>query len=158
LPGTVVAVFPRRGIRIAAAMIAAILFGILVVAQTSPTVFGQRLHLGYDPAWSAVGESYFLLGSWNLLWYGVVAAALLAWRDLVAPPLAPLTMIVCAGATLLFAMIAFPSARLLLAGDTSIGRATLHFAPVLVVFAALAFRSFALRHANEPAGAQTQRA
>jgi hypothetical protein len=148
LPGTIVVVFGRRGITIAAAMIAAILFGLLVLAQSSPTVFGHRLHLGYDPAWVVLAEGYFLLGSWNLLWYGVLAAALLAWRDLVSPSLAPLTLIVCAGTTLLFAMIAFPSARILLAGDASIGRATLQFAPVLVVFAALAFRSFALRCAG----------
>ena len=77
--------------RIAAAIVVAILFGLVVVAQSSPTLFGQRLQLAYDPAWGT-GESFFLLGSWNLLWYGVLAAALLAWRDLLLPPLAPLTM------------------------------------------------------------------
>ena len=158
LPGAIVVLLPRRGIRIAGALIGAIVFLILVLAQTSPTIFGQRLHFAYDPAWSALGEGYFLLGSWNLLWYGVVAATLLAWRDLVSPLLAPLSLIVCAGATLLFTLIAFPNARLLLAGDMSIGRATLQFAPVLVVFAALAFRSFAERCAHEPANAQAQRA
>ena len=35
-------------------------------------------------------DSYFLLGNWHLLWYGAVGAALLAWRQLLAPPLAPL--------------------------------------------------------------------
>ena len=158
VPGMIVVLLPKRGIRIAAAMISAILFGLLVLAQSSPTLFGHRLHLGFDPAWAMLGEGYFLLGSWNLLWYGVIAAALLAWRDLLSPPLAPLTMIVTAGVTLLFTLIAFPNARAVLADQPSIGRATLQFAPVLVVFGALAFRAFALRCAREPASGQAQRA
>jgi hypothetical protein len=29
------------------------------------------------PAWGDLGESYFLLGNWHLLWYGVIVVALL---------------------------------------------------------------------------------
>jgi hypothetical protein len=156
VPGVIVVLLPGRGVRIAAAMIAVVLFAMLVLAQSSPTLFGHPLHLAYDPAWGALADSYFLLGSWNLLWYGVLAAAVLAWRDLLLPPLAPLTVIVCGGATMLFVMIAFPSARVALADQTTINRATLQFAPLLVVFAALAFQSFARRCARTHAGAQAQ--
>ena len=158
VPGAIVVLFPHRGVRIAAALIGAILFAILALAQTSPTLLGHRLHLAYDPAWVSVAESYFVLGSWNLLWYGLVVATLLAWRDLLSPALAPLTMIACAGAIMLLSLIAFPNAAMMLAPETSIGRATLQFAPILVIFAALAFRSFAQRFASDPASGQTQRA
>ena len=157
VPGVIATLWAPRGVRIAAAIVVAILFGLVVVAQSSPTLFGQRLQLAYDPAWGTLAESFFLLGSWNLLWYGVLAAALLAWRDLLLPPLAPLTMIVFAGATLLFAMVAFPNARIAIADQTSVNRATLQFAPLVVVFAALAFRAFALRCARGDA-ADSQRA
>jgi hypothetical protein len=139
-------------------MIGALLFAILVLAQTNPTIFGHPLHLGYDPAWEALGEGFFLLGSWHLLWYGAIAATLLAWRDLFSPPLAPLSMTVCAGAVLLFTMLVFPGARMLVGDAATPGRATLQFAPVLVVFAALAFRSFARRCASEPSKGQAQNA
>ena len=158
LLGTIVVVCPRRGARNVAAMIGGVLLGLLVLAQSSPTVYGQRLHFNYDPEWAALGEGYFLLGSWNLLWYGAIAAALLAWRDLVSPSLAPLTMIVCGGITLLFTLVAFPNARGLIADEVTIGRATLQFAPVLVIFAALAFHSFALRCANVAVDARPQSA
>jgi hypothetical protein len=158
VPGVIAALLPRRGVRIAAAIIAAILFGLLVLAQTSATLFGHPLHLAYEPAWGALAESYFLLGSWNLLWYGALAATLLAWRDLVLPPLAPLTMIVLAGATLLFALVAFPGTRVAIADQTSVNRATLQFAPVVIVFAALAFRAFALRCARADAGGEPESA
>jgi hypothetical protein len=156
LPGVVAVLAPRHGTKIAGAMIGAVLFGLLVLAQTSPALLGHRLR--YDPAWPALGEGYFLFGSWNLLWLGVIAAALLAWRDLLLPPLVPLTAIVCAAATLLFALVAFPDARTLVAAQTSVGRATLQLAPVLVVFAALAFRSFALRRADAPPSGRAESA
>jgi len=156
LPGVIVILLPRHGIKIAAAMIGAVTFGLLVLAQSGPALFGHRFR--YDPPWAALGEGYFLLGSWNLLWLGVIAAALLAWRDLLSPQLLPLTAIVCAGAALLFTLVAFPDARVLLAADASVGRATLQLAPTLVVFAALAFRTFAERCADEPATGRAERA
>jgi hypothetical protein len=69
-----------------------------------------------------------------------------------------LTAIVCAGATLLFMLVAFPDARALFADHASVGRATLQLAPVLVLFAVLAFRSFAARCAEQPANGRAQRA
>ena len=153
IPGAIVVFLPARGLKIATAGLAAILFLLAVLAQTSPTLLGYRLHLDFDPAWSALFDSYFLLGSWNLLWYGVLGATLLGWRELASRSLAPLTTVVAAGAIVLFVVVAFPTARVMLAEQMTLHRATLHFAPLLVVFAALAFRAFALRWAAAHAGA-----
>jgi hypothetical protein len=147
IPGAIVALLPARGLKIATAGLAAILFLLAVLAQTSPTFLGYRLHLDFDPAWSTLADSYFLLGSWNLLWYGALAATLLSWRELGSPSLSALTTVVAAGAILLFAFVAFPATRTLVGEQMTLNRATLHFAPLLVVFAALAFRAFALRWA-----------
>ena len=156
VPGAIVALLPLRGPKIATAGLAAILFLLAVLAQTNPTFLGYRLHLDFDPAWSALADSYFLLGSWNLLWYGVLAATLLSWRELASRSLAPLTSVVAAGAILLFVVFAFPAARTLVAGQMTLNRATLHFAPLLIVFAALAFHAFSLRWAatHSDAGAR----
>ncbi len=155
IPGAIVVLLPARGLKVATAGLAAILFLLAVFAQTSPTFLGYRLHLDFDPAWSALADSYLLLGSWNLLWYGALAAILLSWRELASRSLAPLTMVVASGAILLFAVFALPSARALLAEQMTLNRVTLHFAPLLVAFAALAFRAFARRWTatHAPAGA-----
>ncbi len=145
VPGLIVTLFPGRGVKPALVLLAAIWFVILVLAQSNPTLLGHPLHLAFDPNWPALAESYFLLGSWNLLWYAVPAVALLAWRDLASPALAPLTLVVAAGATLLFVVVAFPNARAALADQTSVNRVTLQFAPLAVVFVALAFRAFSER-------------
>ena len=145
VPGALVAWLPRNGFRIAATGLAAILFLLAIVAQTSTTILGRTVHLDFAPAWAALWGSYFLSGNWNLLWYGVLVAAILAWRQLASPALAPLTLVVASGAIVLFAIFAFPDAALLLADQTTFNRASLHFAPIALIFAACAFRAFALQ-------------
>jgi hypothetical protein len=145
LPGVIVVLLPRAGLKVAAGGLAALLFALAVAAQTRMVVMGHALHLEFAPAWSALAESYLLFGNWNLLWYAVPVAALLAWRQLAAPALAPLTVIAATAAILLLAVFAFPEAAARFAGRTTFNRATLHFAPVAVVFAVLAFREFATR-------------
>ena len=68
---------------------------------------GHKVHLQFAPAWPALGESYFVLGNWNLLWYGVLAVILLAGRTLLTPPLAPLTAIAAAGTLFVLALFAW---------------------------------------------------
>src|SRR5262245_20098235 len=69
LPGLIVTLAPRSGLRIAAGILGVLLFALAVVAQTSFEVMGRTVHLQFAPAWGALAESYFVLGSWNLLWY-----------------------------------------------------------------------------------------
>ncbi|MEO8303886.1 MAG: hypothetical protein ABI724_07175 [Betaproteobacteria bacterium] len=145
VPGAIVAMLPRIGLRIAATGLAAGLFLLAVVAQTSTTILGYTLHLEFAPAWTALWESYFLSGNWNLLWFGVIAAAILAGRQLASPALAPMTIVVAGGAIVLFTLFAFPHAAIVLADQTTFNRASLHFAPVAMIFAALAFRAFAVQ-------------
>ncbi len=147
VPGMIVALLPGRGLKLAAAGLVAVLFLLAVLAQTSLSIAGYRLHLDFDPAWNVLADNYFLHGSWHLLWYGAIAVALLAWRDLASPALGALTMVVAAGAILLFFVFAFPAARVWAADHSTINRATLHFAPLLAVFTGLAFHAFARRWA-----------
>jgi hypothetical protein len=62
----------------------------------------------------------------------------------------------------LFVALAFTNARAWVTDQSTVNRATLHFAPLLVVFVMLAFRAFAERWAAThpdpavaPAGTQT---
>jgi hypothetical protein len=147
VPGVVVALWPRRGPRYVLIGFAVALFALAVLAQTSPVILRYRLHLDFDPAWRALLETHFLLANWHLLWYAAIAAALLAWRQLASPSLAPLTAVAAAGALFLVVVFSFTNARLWVTEQTTINRATLHVAPLAAVFAVLAFRAFAARFA-----------
>lgn len=146
-PALLVTLMPKRGLALAGAGLAGALLLVAVFAQTHPVVFNYQLHLDYAPAWSALTESYFLLGNWHLLWYGAVVAALLAWRGLLERPLAPLTIVIAGGTLFLFFVFGFTTARAWVTEQTTVNRATLHFAPLVAIFTVLAFRAFAARWA-----------
>jgi hypothetical protein len=145
VPGVAVALAPRHAARFAAIGFGSALLALLVLAQTSTTVFNYRLHLDFDPDWVALGDSLFVLGNWHLLWFGALAATLLARRQLVAPALLPLTFVIASGALFLFVALAFTNARAWVTDQSTVNRATLHFAPIVVVFVMLAFRAFGER-------------
>lgn len=148
LPGVVVVLLPRQGLKVVAIGLAVALFALAVLAQTHPVVLNYRLHLDFDPAWRAVGETQFLLSNWHLLWYVAIIAALLAWRQLVSPMLAPFTAVIATGMLFLVVVFSFTNARQWVTEQTTINRAMLHIAPLVAVFAVLAFRAFAERWAG----------
>jgi len=152
LPGVVVALAPRLGGRAVATAFGLVAFGLAVLAQTSFVVGGRSLHLDFAPAWTALVEDYFVTASWNLLWYGVVGVAILAARQLRTPQLLPVTTIATAAMLIVLTLFAFPGIAAFMTDPPTVNRATLHVAPLLVVFAILAFRAFAekWRTANPP--------
>jgi hypothetical protein len=145
LPGVTVALAPRQGRKLVAIALGVIAAALVVLAQTSFVVAGHPLHLDFAPAWTSFSDSLFLLGNWNLLWYGVIGAALLAWRQSLTPPLLPLAAIVATGLFLVSILLFFPGSAQWLADAPGVDRAMLHLAPVLVVFMVLAFRAFDAR-------------
>ncbi len=155
LPGLVVALTPGRGGKIVGWAFALVVFGLAVLAQTSFTVAGRSLHLDFAPDWLALGESLFLEANWNLLWYGAVAAGILAWRQLRAPAILPLAAIIGAGVVYVLILFAFPATRAFVADPVTVNREALHLAPALVVFMLLAFRAFAERRQDAPALPET---
>jgi hypothetical protein len=137
LPGVVLASMPRRGPRVVAIGVAVVLLTLAVLAQTDPVVLGYRLHLDFAPAWAALADSLFLLGNWHLLWYAVIAAALVGWQVLRAPALAPLSVTVASGLLFLVVAFAFTNARNWVTDQTTINRAEVHIAPLALVWTIL---------------------
>ncbi len=145
VPALLVALLPRLGVRIAVAGFAAASIAMIALAQFRVSIFNYQLKLDFDPAWGDLIQSYFLLGNWHLLWFGVIAAAALGWRSLLQPALAPLTTMVAAGLVFLFFVFAFTNASTFITDQTTVNRATLHLAPLMVVFMVLAWSAFAQR-------------
>ena len=145
---------PRRGVRLVVGGFAITLVALLVLAQTSATVLGYHLHLDFAPPWSGLFESLFLLGTWNILWYGIVLAAVIGAREWLLPKIAPLTMLVGAGFLFLFFVFAFTNARAWVDSQTTVNRAILHLTPLAVVWAMQVFRAWGRRH--ERSGTQVE--
>jgi hypothetical protein len=141
----VVILMPRRGVKVMLGCFAVALVALLVLAQTSTNILGYRLQLDFEPPWSGLFESLFMLGTWNVLWYGVVAAAIIGVREWLLPKIAPLTMLVGAGLLFLFFVFAFTNARAWVESQTTVNRAVLHLAPLMLVWAMLVFRAWAQR-------------
>jgi hypothetical protein len=118
---------------------------VAVLAFTHARIFQYEIHFNFDLDWDTLIGSYFVLGNWHLLWYGVLGAAVLAGRRIFAARLAPMTAIVVAGLSFLVFVLGFTSARDWSSEQTTVNRATLHLAPLMVVFAVMAFREFSGR-------------
>lgn len=78
VPAVIVVLLPRHGVRVSMIAFAAVAFMIAAVARLKLSLFNYRLDLDFDPPWRDLFQSYFLLGNWNLLWFGVVAVAAFA--------------------------------------------------------------------------------
>jgi hypothetical protein len=142
VPGIVVALTPRFGLRIAGAGFVLVAALVAVLAQTNLSLLGYQLQGQFRLPWSALADAYLMFGNWNLLWYGLLATAVLGWRNLLAPELASLTVILAAGLMFLFFGFAFTNAGVWVEDQSTVNRATLHIAPLLVVWMMLTFRSW----------------
>lgn len=153
IPGLVVVLLPRQGVRLVLIGFAVAALALVALARFQLSLFNYQVKLDFNPAWGDLLSSYFLLGNWHLLWYGAIAAALLAWRQLLTPAMAPLTMVVAGGLLFLFFVFGFTTASYYVSDQTTVNRATLHLAPMIVIFLVVAWEAFARRWAERSAPA-----
>jgi hypothetical protein len=137
VPGVVVALLPNRGLKLVALGFGVAALALLALGEAETVILGYRLKLAFEPSWRSLAENYFFFANWHLLWYGAIALTLLGARRLAKPPLAPLTMIVATGLAFLFVVFAFTNASAWIGDDTTVNRATLHLAPLLVCLGVL---------------------
>jgi len=152
LPAFVVAALPRYGVRIAAGLLAAAVFALLVGARSGVTLLGYKFYLQPVVHWGALFDAYFSYANWHLLWYAAVATALLGWRHLLDREVAPFTLAVASGLLFLFIGFAFTHAGQWVEDQSTVNRATLHLAPLVVVWMFACLRGL-LRGSGEPAPA-----
>jgi Tfp pilus assembly protein PilF len=155
LPALIVALLPRHGVKVAAAMFAGAAAVLAVLAQTSMTVLGYRLHLDFNFPARGLFDAYFAYDNWHLLWYGAIGVALLGWREAISRELLPLTMVIGAGLAFLFFGFAFTTAGAWVEDQTTVNRATLHIAPLIVLWMLVVFRQWAARVAATATARET---
>jgi hypothetical protein len=142
LPGLVVAALPRRGLQLAGAAFAAAALAILWLSRSGVTVLGYQLSPQFAMPWNGLFDAYFSFGNWNLLWYCAVATVALAWRHLLSREVAPWSCLIAAGLMFLFVGFAFTNAGAWVEDQSTVNRATLHLAPLVVAWMFIALRAW----------------
>ena len=142
LPGVVAAFFPRYRSRIAVAFVALAALVALVATRGGLTILGYQTQLNFRMPWRSLADAYFVFANWHLLFFGAIVAAVLGWRRLLEPGLAPLTITVLLGIGFLAFGFAFTNAGAWVEDQSTVNRATLHLAPLLVAWMVLTYRDW----------------
>ena len=137
LPGVVVALWPQRGMKILGAALGTATLLLLAFERWDTAILGHPLGLEFAPSWRPLVAGLFLFDNWHLLWYGVIALAILGARYLIRRPLAPLAMIAAAGVVFLFVVFCYPAIAAWIGDSAAISRAALPLAPLLVCLGVL---------------------
>ena len=140
LPGLAAALLAPAWHRRIAIAIAVAALGIVGVAARFPGLALGPVTFQYAPAWEAFAVESTLFANWHLLALGIAGTIGLRWRRLLAPDVAPLTVVVAAGAVWIGMLAAFPAFRHWGADGLGLNRAVLVLAPFAIVWMATAFR------------------
>ncbi len=139
VPGIAAAALPEWRQRIGAACLAAAVIALGIGFRMGPLSAGTAEGADASAVRDAVVESWFVFANWNLLWFGVLGAALLGRRQLLSARLTPLTLIIASGVVFVLASLFFPPGWLLRVDPVNLNRATLHIAPLATIWMVLLF-------------------
>lgn len=134
LPALLVAWWPQRGLRAVYALWGAGAITVLVLAQYQFQIGGYTLHATLKPVWEPLWQNYYEFANWHLLGYALPLLAAFNFRRLLHPPLVAGSVMVASGAAFLFVVFSLTSAELWVRDFSTVNRATLHFAPLLIFY------------------------
>jgi hypothetical protein len=137
VPGLVVALLPRIGLRVVLIGWVAAIALAFVLGRYEPAIFGYRMHFQLDIPWRGLGEAYFSFDNWHLLFWVLPVIVVAARRFLFSRELAPLTVVVGSGALFLLLGFSITSAAVWVEDQSTVNRATLHLAPLLAAWLVL---------------------
>jgi hypothetical protein len=88
--------------------------------------------------------------NWHILWFAAVAVAIVGARSLFATDTAPLTVTLGLGLLFLLFGFAFTNASTWVDDQSTVNRATLHLAPLVVVWMLLVYRERSAKLGRTP--------
>ncbi len=146
VPAVLVVLMPRRGVMMVTILGLAGLLGLVMLAQMGTmTLFSYNVSLQYASAWLPLWQNLFILDNWHLLWYFLFAAMALALPKLLLPRLRGITTLVFTGFAFLGVAFFFTQAQAWAEDFTTVNRALLHMAPVLMFYIVVLWREAAWR-------------
>ena len=134
VPAFVAAALPRYGVRVAVASLLLTMFALLVATRSGVMLLGYQFRPNFAMPWGSLFDAYFSFANWHLLWYAAVVTLGVGRRKLLSPEAAPYTLAVAGGLLFLFVGLAFTNAWAWVEDQSTINRATLHLAPLVVVW------------------------
>ena len=156
LPGLAAAALGPAWTRRIAIAIPALAAAVVAVGARFTDLSIGPVSLAFDPVFAALGTDGVLLANWHLLALGAVGTIVFARRRLLDPAVAPLTLVVAAGAAWIGLLGAFPWLRNWGADSLGLNRVVLALAPVVSVWMVVALhaaRTPQRQPAVEPMGA-----
>jgi hypothetical protein len=130
--------WPRFAGKLAVGVPLLTLLALLAFMQTPFTFAGRLLQMQVAPDWAECLESLFLLDNWHLLYGVALLVALTGWRYLLSPQWLPRTWIAGMGVGLIFAWGTLSLPGIWYGGLRDFSFTALQFAPVLLLWTALA--------------------
>ena len=138
LPGLVASALGPAWHRRIGVLVVVAATAIVGVAARFPTLAVGRVNFAYEPAWDAFVTDSLLLANWHLVALGLAFTLVLRRKRLLERDLAPLTLILAAGATWIAMLVAFPAFRIWGADYLGVNRAVLVLVPFAIAWMAIA--------------------
>jgi hypothetical protein len=145
LPGMLIALLPRQGPRVVSVLVGLGMLATLALAQTHTSLLGYQLHLGGAFPARGLLDAYFVYANWHLLGLATVGALVIGYRSVLSPAIAPMSVTLGIGMLFLLFGFTFTNAYVWVEDQSTVNRATLHLAPLLVTWVMLVFGDWSKR-------------
>ena len=129
----VVTTFPRRGMMMVSLAIVVAIIALAIFGHTELNIGGYRLG-AFRPVWQPLLQNYFEFANWHLLWFLLPALMVASGRRMLKPEIVAGTAVVASGLAVLFVVFSFTSAAAFVEDYSTVNRATLHLAPLLIFY------------------------
>lgn len=144
VPALLVVLAPRNGLIGVGVLAAAAVLGLFILGEVGDFhLFGYSLRFRYASVWESLRQNLLILDNWHLLWYLVLTAFVLSAPRLLAPTLRGMTVLVIGAFSFLTVVFFFTSATAWAENYTTLNRAFLHMAPMLLFYIMVLFREAA---------------
>ncbi len=125
---------PRAGLAGTAALIAIGVVALFALGETNINLLGYPLHLRFSADWGPFWENMMVMDNWHLLWFMAAAALLVSRRKLLARVYLSMTLLLVSALSFLALVFFFTQAQAWAKDFTTINRALLHMAPMLMFY------------------------
>ena len=134
LPALWVVFMPRAGTAGTAAVLILGAIALFAIGDKNIDLLGYPLHLHFSADGTPFRENMMAMDNWHLLWFMAAGALVVSWRKVLAPSCRGMTVLLVSATTFLAVVFFFTQAQAWAKDYTTINRALLHMAPMLMFY------------------------
>jgi hypothetical protein len=125
---------PRAGLAGTAAAITIGVAALFVVGEKNINLLGYPLSLRFTADWGPFWENLMVMDNWHLLWFMAAAALVVSRQRLLSPIHRSMTVLLLSAVAFVAVVFFFTQAQAWAKDYTTINRALLHMAPMLLFY------------------------